>query len=128
MAETRSALTIEELARLAEIAGLRREHLHGLMLEVYRPLGIPVSQFRPDQNWKHLGMVIERMTALSFRLQLATGARVDGNLYYRAEWLGGLFAETMSGPQSTMHLAISRSALVAITERKEESDESRVST
>jgi len=124
MTEAQDALTAEELVTLAEIAGLRLDDGDYCVVKGDGLIwsGIETDAFRPDQNWRHLGMVIEGMAALGFRLQLNTGARVDGSLYYRAEWIGGLFAETMSGPQLSMQMAICRSALAASTEHLIASD------
>lgn len=115
MTQAAVGLTAEELAALARIAGLRlscfsdgREYYSKGSSPVCRP-----DAFHPDQNWPHLGRVIEGMAA-SWSFGFGNSLTETGVEYW-AEFTSPL-ADFRTQRQPTLPLAICRAALAAMKE------------
>ena len=122
-------LTAEQLAKLAEIAGLELECLSLVGWSYTKGNDIICLQgaFRPDQAGGYLGMVIDGMAALGFRIEIIPGwYGVEGEegMSYMVSFLSdvarakvprvGCVQDVM---QSQLPLAICRAALLAAKER-----------
>lgn len=114
-------LTAEELAKLAEIAGLRlccysdgREYW-GLDIQ---PI-CAKDAFHPDRNWEHLGMVIKGMAARGLLLQTFPYTD-DGRAMYQARFRPPEYTPSSKpweeAPPEQVALAICRAALTATKE------------